>query len=114
MHELGIVYEVVKIVDEVVKDNDIKKVEKIILEVGQLSMAIPRFLEECYPAAVDGTDYEETKLEIEIQTANARCHNCGEVYPVVDLNKICPKCGRDDQYEIISGEEFNIKEIVAY
>jgi hydrogenase nickel incorporation protein HypA/HybF len=75
MHELGIVYEIVKIVDEVVKENDIQKVEKIILEVGQLSMAIPRFLEECYPAAVDGTDYEETALEIEILTAKAQCQH---------------------------------------
>lgn len=114
MHELGIVYEVVKVVDEVVKENNIKKVEKIILEVGQLSMAIPRFLEECYPAAVDGTDYEETKLEIEILTAEAQCQHCGNIYAVVDENKVCPKCKTEGQYHIISGQEFNIKEIVAY
>lgn len=114
MHELGIVYEVVRVVDDVVKENDIKKVEKIILEVGQLSMAIPRFLEECYPAAVDGTDYEDTELEIEILTAMAQCTHCGNVYAVVDENKVCPKCGTEGQYQIMSGQEFNIKEIVAY
>lgn len=114
MHELGIVYEVVKVVDEVVKENNITKVEKIILEIGQLSMAIPRFIEECYPAAVDGTDYEDTELEIEILTADAICAHCGEVYAVVDHNKVCPKCGTEGQYQIISGQEFNIKEIVAH
>lgn len=114
MHELGIVYEIVRVVDDVVKENDIKKVEKIILEVGQLSMAIPRFLEECYPAAVDGTDYEDTELEIEILTAMAQCKHCGNVYAVVDENKVCPKCGTKDHYQIMSGQEFNIKEIVAH
>ena len=65
MHELGIVYEVIRVVDNFVKENQLTKVDKIVLEVGQLSQAIPRFLEECYPAAVDGTDYVDTKLEIE-------------------------------------------------
>ncbi len=112
MHELGIVYEVIKVVDNAVKENNITRVEKIILEMGQLSDAIPRFIEECYPAAVDGTDYEDTKLEIEILPANGICSTCGEVYKVVDCKKICPKCG-NEHYELISGQEFNIKEIIA-
>lgn len=112
MHELGIVYEVIKIVDGFVKENDLKKVEKIVLEIGQLSQAIPRFIEECYPAAVDETDYAETKLEIESLPAMGQCSGCGEIYNIVDHRKVCPKCG-GDQFGLISGREFNIKEIVA-
>ncbi|MCT4545280.1 MAG: hydrogenase maturation nickel metallochaperone HypA [Vallitalea sp.] len=113
MHELGIVYEVIKIVDGFVKENELIRVDKIVLEVGQLSQAIPRFLEECYPAAVSETDYEETKLEIEVLPANGRCNNCNEIYNVVDNRRVCPKCG-GDEYQLVSGQEFNIKEIVAY
>lgn len=113
MHELGIVYEVIKIVDNVVKENKITKVDKIVLEIGQLSQAIPRFIEECYPAAVDETDYQETKLEIVVLPAKGECNVCHETYNVVDLKKVCPKCQSED-YKIIAGEEFNIKEIVAY
>jgi len=40
MHELGIVYEVIKIVDGFVEENNITKVDKIVLEIGQLSQAI--------------------------------------------------------------------------
>lgn len=112
MHELGIVYEVIKVVDNFVKENNLEKVEKIILEIGQLSQAIPRFIEECYPAAVSETPYEETKLEIIQLPAKGECERCSEVYNIIEHRKICPKCG-GEAYEIISGEEFNIKEIVA-
>ena len=113
MHELGIVYEVIKVVDSFVKDNDIKVVDTIVLEVGQLSQAIPRFLKECYPAAVSDTDYEKTKLEIVELPANAKCKNCNQIYNVVEQRKVCPNC-KNDEYILISGTEFNIKEIVAF
>lgn len=112
MHELGIVYEVIKVVDNFVKEHDLKTVEKIVLEVGQLSQAVPRFLEECYPAAVSDTDYEATRLEIDIQPALGRCNHCDTTYNVVEHRRICPSC-QQDQYTLISGQEFNIKEIVA-
>jgi len=113
MHELGIVYEVIKIVDSFVIENRLTKVDKIVLEIGQLSQAIPRFIEECYPAAVSETDYEETKLEIIMLPANGRCNVCHEVYNIVEHRRVCPSCKSDD-YHLISGQEFSIKEIVAY
>ena len=113
MHELGIVYEVIKIVDNFAKENQLTKVDKIVLEVGQLSQAIPRFIEECYPAAVSETAYEDTKLEIIVLPANARCKTCNEIYNIIEHRKICPKCC-GYEYELISGQEFNIKEVVAY
>jgi hydrogenase nickel incorporation protein HypA/HybF len=113
MHELGIVYEVIKVVDRFVQENQLTKVDKIVLEIGQLSQAIPRFIEQCYPAAVSETDYEDTKLEIIILPANAQCKSCNEVYNIIDHRKICPQC-HGDEYELISGQEFNIKEVVAF
>ncbi len=113
MHELGIVYEVIKIVDQFVIENELTKVDKIVLEIGQLSQAIPRFIEECYPAAVSETDYEETKLEIVVLPANAKCKACNEIYNIVEHRKICPKCN-GEEYALVSGQEFNIKEVVAY
>lgn len=113
MHELGIVYEVIKVVDNFATQNKLTKVDKIILEIGQLSQAIPRFIEECYPAAVSETEYEETKLEIITLPAIGKCNVCQEVYNVVEHRRVCPTCTPMD-YELRSGQEFNIKEIVAY
>lgn len=113
MHELGIVYEVIKIVDSFVKENNLTKVDKIVLEIGQLSQAIPRFIENCYPAAVSETAYEDTKLEIISLPAKGKCKLCNKVYNIIAHRKTCPKCNGED-FTLISGQEFNIKEIVAY
>lgn len=113
MHELGIVYEVIKVVDGFVKENNIKHVEKIVLEIGQLSESIPRFIEACYPAAVFETLYESTKLEIISVEAIGDCEACHGHYNIINHNKICPHCGASS-YRLMSGQEFNIKEILAY
>ena len=113
MHELGIVYEVVKSVQNVVLENKLQKVEKIVLQIGEAASVVPKYIEECYPAAVDGTDMKDTKLEIEILPANAMCHDCGKVFTDLLKNRECPNCG-SKQWEMISGKEFLIKEIVAF
>lgn len=112
MHELGIVYEVIKVVDAFVKENQLVKVEKIVLEIGQLSQAIPRFITSCFPAAVSETPYEDTTLEIQIIQAIGLCKSCDNIYHVIDHRKVCPKC-QHESFELLSGQEFEIKEIVA-
>lgn len=66
MHELGIMYHITKQVLKVVADNQLSTVEAIVLQVGENASVVPRYLEACYPAAVDGTMLEKTVLEIEL------------------------------------------------
>lgn len=73
---------------------------------------IPKYIEECYPAAVDGTILEETKLEIEILPGNVKCNNCNKVYNLIQNKDACPCCS-ENHWELLSGKEFMIKEIVA-
>lgn len=113
MHELGIVYEVIKVVDQFAKENEVKHVEKIVLEIGQLSQAIPRFIESCYPAAVDETPYQDTQLEIITLPAVGECNECQTQYNVVDERRVCPEC-QSENFKLITGQEFNIKEIIGY
>jgi len=112
MHELGIVFEVLRVVDRFVVENGLSQVGKIVLEIGQLSQAIPRFIEECYPAAVAGTAYEGTELEIVVVPALGVCGQCQVEYNVVERRKICPSCGAG-RFTLQSGQEFIIKEVVA-
>ncbi len=110
MHELGIVFEIARVVEDIAKEQNLSQVDTIVLQIGQLSAVVPKYIEECYPAAVDGTFLEKTKLEIEIIPGNAICRKCGQIFNVIENKRICPKCGNNDN-EIISGTEFNIKEI---
>ncbi len=113
MHEIGVVMEVVKTVENFAKQNGVTKVQTIVLQIGELSPMIPKYVEDCFPAAVDGTSLQDTELKIEILPANAMCKKCNKVFTVVEHNKICPNCGSNSDWEVISGKEFLIKEILA-
>lgn len=65
MHELGILYHIVRQVLRIVEENRLTVVDAIVLQVGEHSSVVPKYLEACYPAAIDGTLLAETKLEIE-------------------------------------------------
>ena len=112
MHELGVVFEVIKTVENFAKQNNLTKIDKLVLQIGQLSSMIPKYIEACYPAAVDGTSLQETKLEIEILPGNAICKKCNKVFNLLENNNKCPNCASED-WELLCGKEFMIKEIVA-
>lgn len=111
MHELGVVIKVVKTVENFAMQNEIGKIDTLILQIGELSSMIPKYIEACYPAAVDGTILEDTKLEIEILKSVVKCNKCFEEYSPKEYNK-CPDCG-SEKSELIAGKEFLIKEILA-
>ncbi|MEA4812322.1 MAG: hydrogenase maturation nickel metallochaperone HypA [Anaerolineaceae bacterium] len=111
MHELSIVMEVVRQVQEIAAANHAAKVEKIVLQIGEGAPVVPRFIEECFPAAVDGTSMEETKLELEVVPALGLCNACGKTYRLTEQNGRCTYCGESD-YDFLSGRDFVLKEIV--
>ncbi|MEG1254222.1 hydrogenase maturation nickel metallochaperone HypA [Clostridium sp.] len=112
MHELGVVINVIENVEDFAKKNGVTKIDKLVLQIGELSSMIPKYIQACYPAAVDGTSLQETKLEIEILPGNALCKECNKVFNLIENKGKCPNCGSKD-FEILSGREFMIKEIVA-
>ena len=54
----------------------------------------------------------DTELEIEILPGNGMCGKCRKVFNLVANKNRCPECG-GAEWEILSGKEFMIKEIVA-
>ncbi|MHC1748278.1 MAG: hydrogenase maturation nickel metallochaperone HypA [Cellulosilyticaceae bacterium] len=112
MHELSVVFEVVKTVEKFAVNNNLTKIDTVVLQIGELSSMIPKYIEACYPAAVDGTILQDTKLKIEILPGNALCKKCRRVFNVIKNNSTCPKCA-SETWELLGGKEFMIKEIVA-
>lgn len=112
MHELGIMYHIVEQVLHVAAENRLTQVEAIVLQVGERSSVVPRYLEACYGPAVDGTLLEQSRLEIELLPANGLCSGCGKVFALTEHGEVCPQCG-STEHRLLSGREFYIKEIVA-
>ena len=112
MHELGIVSEVVKVARKAAEANNLTKIHKIILQVGELSGAIPEYVEKAFPAVVYNTTMEDCDLEVEAIPAIAICKECNHEYMLKDSNGVCPFCN-SNRYDIISGNQLLIKNIVA-
>lgn len=106
------IFEVIKTVENFAKKNGLTKIDTLVLQIGELSSMIPRYVEACYPAAVDGTLLQNTKLQIEIMPGNGLCKKCNKVFNIIENNSKCPHCGIID-WELLSGKEFKIKEIIA-
>lgn len=113
MHELGILAAVAEEVEEVAAENHVTKIQKLVLQVGELSTMVPRYMENLYGAAVDGTVLEGSELEIEVIPGNGKCKECDTIYNLLKHEGYCPTCGKKD-FEVLSGQEFMIKEIVCY
>lgn len=112
MHELGILLQVVERIEAVAKENEVTAIQTVILQIGELSSMIPRYVEACYPAAVEGTLLQGSELVIEVLPGTGQCVQCGETYNLIQENNVCPKC-QCNEFQVLSGKEFNIKEIVA-
>ena len=112
MHELGIIMGAVETVEKFAKKNGVTKIQTLVLQIGELSSMIPKYIEDCYPAAVEGTLLQDTELKIEILPGNAICQSCGKVFNLIEHHDACPSCG-SSEWEILCGKEFMIKEIVA-
>ncbi|MCF0136840.1 MAG: hydrogenase maturation nickel metallochaperone HypA [Oscillospiraceae bacterium] len=110
MHEINIVRQVVKTVEEFAAENNVGDIREIVLDIGELSLVIPEYVEDIYPAVVKGTVLEDTKLIINVVPGLAECDDCGEIFNVIEANGICPNCGSDSK-EVLSGKDFYIKEI---
>ena len=115
MHELGIVFEIQKRVSAVALENglELRDIASVVVEVGEASTIVPRYLKECWPAATDGTEMESATLEVEVIVAEVECKKCGNVYEYLKNNRVCPKCSAWECV-MVTGQEFNIKEIVVY
>lgn len=111
MHELGVVLEIFELVEEIMKEQKLKKVSSVTVEVGELCGILPDYFSECWKAAGIGSQFEDTKLIVEQIPAVAKCA-CSTEYEMLKNNRICPNCHKTD-YEIIDGRQFTIKQIEA-
>lgn len=112
MHELGVLSAMVKTIEEIVEKEGLTKVQKLVLEVGELSGIIPSYMEACWPAAVYKTFMEDTVLEMETIPGIVRCRECGKEFNATAHDFACPHC-HGHNMEILSGNDVLIRELLC-
>lgn len=113
MHELGIVFHIIRSVEDVAAQNNLRRVSSVTLQVGEVSGIIPSYLTDCWRWACDKNDLMRgCELEVEEIPAVTHCEGCGCDYPTVASGRTCPHCGSGDTY-LVQGNETLIKEIAT-
>ena len=114
MHELGVVFHVIKTVENIAHENNVMEIKSVTLEIGEVSTVIEEYLRKCWKWSIEkkSTMMQHTELLIEKLEAITFCEDCEKTYRTVDHGKRCPHCGSDRTY-LLQGNEFNIKEIEA-
>ena len=112
MHEMSIVMRLVDIAADHAKRSNAKKVDKVIVQVGELTGAVPSYLEMFYPAVVEGTILDGSELVVETVEALVFCKDCGRTYnPVKEPDMKCPVC-TSQKCDVIEGNGILVKCIV--
>ena len=113
MHELGVVFHCIKQINEIAAENNVKKVNSVTIQIGEVSTVIPYYFEDCWNWAIKKEPVlEGSKLIIETVDAVTHCEDCLKDYPTVQHGKICPHCGSEHTY-LLQGNEIYIKQIEA-
>lgn len=110
MHEVAIASSIVEIVMEQARKNNLTKITKVSIQVGQLSGILEESLQFAFCCITEQTIMQGSILEIKSIKATARCNLCNGVFIVQHMDKKCPKCNRFCD-EIITGYELLVESI---
>lgn len=113
MHELGIVFHIIDAVEKVGRENQLRQVSTVTLELGAVSTVVDTYLQDCWKWAVNKSDLlRGAALKTEVIPAETLCDSCGKIYPTVAYGRRCPACFSENTH-LVTGNEINIKEIEA-
>lgn len=113
MHELGIVFHIIRSVEEVARANNVRHVNAVTLELGEVSGVLEDYLQDCWNwAAAKSEILQGARLQVEVIPAKTLCEDCGIVYPTVAHGRTCPGCGSGHTH-LLQGNETMIRDITV-
>ena len=113
MHELGVVFYIIKDVKQVAEENHVEHVSTVVMDIGEVSTVVPHLLTDCWRWAADKEEMlKGCELKIHTIPAVTHCDGCGGEYPTVQHGKTCPRCGSDRTW-LLRGNEVEINSIIV-
>lgn len=113
MHELGIVFHIIRTVEDVAQQNKVARIRRVTLQLGEVSGVVESYLQDCWKwAAAKSEILPDAVLTVEIIPAVTLCEGCGRQYPTVQYGRTCPHC-QSPHTHLVQGNEMLIKEVEA-
>jgi hydrogenase nickel incorporation protein HypA/HybF len=108
MHELPVVIDIVRIMDEESKKHGFNKITRINLVIGELSAIMDESVQMYFEVIAEKSTCAGAKLSFEHVPAMLKCLECGVQFPHAKSFD-CPYCGGDSVLVKGTGREFYIK-----
>ena len=113
MHELGIVFHMVDLLEDVAREQQLERISKVVVDLGEVSGVVTEFFDDAWQWAANRSDVlRGAELEVHQVDAVTVCNACGKTYGTVAHGRTCPHCGSGDT-ELLHGRELEIREIEA-
>jgi hydrogenase nickel incorporation protein HypA/HybF len=110
MHEVGIIRNLIDMVEAEARSQGAARVTKVSLRLGEVAGVSREALELAFEAMKKATLAAGAKLEVKTIRLRAQCDGCGEVKcSAAHFNLLCPHCG--DALNIVAGKEIRIESI---
>ena len=111
MHELGIVFYIIRDVKKVADEHHADHVGRVVMSIGEVSTVVPEYLTDCWRWAADKEEMlKGCELAVETLPAVSWCDDCKQEYETVRYGKTCPHCGGGNTW-LLRGNEVEIKQI---
>lgn len=113
MHELGIVFYIIRDVKQVAEDNHVDHISTVVMDIGEVSTVVPHLLTDCWRWAADKEPLlQGSELQCNTIPAVTWCDECKREYETVKYGKTCPHCNSDNTW-LLHGNEVEINSIVV-
>ena len=111
MHELSYVLDIIDSVNSTLEVNNAKKVNKVYVDVGEMSGVVPYYLDKYYKESVSGTKLEGSELIISEKEVRFLCLDCKTDYhPTAEYEYACPLC-TSRKGKLLQGKGIQIEKI---
>jgi hydrogenase nickel incorporation protein HypA/HybF len=107
MHEMSITQGIIELCLEHAGG---RRIRSLIVEIGELSSAVPEAIEFCFEACSRETLLEGAQLSIIRIPAIGLCQECRQETQLAELYDSCHHCG-SNRVTIMAGEELRVREI---
>jgi hydrogenase nickel incorporation protein HypA/HybF len=110
MHEIRIAEDLCLIVLDTAKKENLTKVTKVNVSIGQLVQIVPDIFKFAFSVAVRNSLAQDAETNIEIIPVQLKCKKCGSDFHLTNNLFECEVCSSTD-LEIVHGKELFIKSI---
>jgi len=111
MHEVSLVRNVFKTLEEEFEKEEIGRLETVRMKIGELSNVEPILMQNAFEAVkADQPEYKHIKLDIDLIPITVKCPICTATSKVYAYRFICDNCGAPTN-DVITGNELLINQV---